>query len=78
MHMLFVLLSVFENLKTFSLVFIEIKEESRGVSTEHLNLLVRKRSSGFPTRSGTNRASQPQRIARGLKFWILFFVVNAS
>ena len=25
---------------------------------------------GFPTRSDTNRAVQPQKIARGLKFWI--------
>ena len=27
-------------------------------------------SSRFPTRSDTNRAVQPQGIARGLKFWI--------
>ena len=27
-------------------------------------------SSGCPTRSDTNRAVQPQRMARGLKFWI--------
>ena len=25
---------------------------------------------GFPTRSHTNRAVQPQKMARGLKFWI--------
>ena len=28
-------------------------------------------SSGFPTRSHTNRAVQPQKMARGLKFCIL-------
>ena len=28
------------------------------------------RSSGFPTRSDTNRAVQPQKMARGLKFCI--------
>ena len=28
------------------------------------------RSSGFPTRSDTNRAVQPQKMARGLKFRI--------
>ena len=27
-------------------------------------------SSGFPTRSNTNRAVQPQKMTRGLKFWI--------
>ena len=27
-------------------------------------------SSGFPTRSDKNQAVQPQKIARGLKFWI--------
>ena len=32
---------------------------------------MRNRSSGFPTRSDTNQAVQPQKIARGLKFWIL-------
>ena len=26
---------------------------------------------GFPTRSDTNQASPPQKMARGLKFWIL-------
>ena len=26
--------------------------------------------SGFPTRFDTNRAVQPQKVARGLKFWI--------
>ena len=31
---------------------------------------MRNRSSGFPTRSDTNRAVQPQKIARGLKFRI--------
>ena len=25
---------------------------------------------GFPTRSGINRAAQPPKMARGLKFWI--------
>ena len=28
-------------------------------------------SSGFPTRSGTNQAEQPQKMVRSLKFWIL-------
>ena len=27
-------------------------------------------SSGFTTRSYTNRAVQPQKMARGMKFWI--------
>ena len=31
---------------------------------------LKKRSSGFPTRSHTNRAVQPQKMARGLKFQI--------
>ena len=31
---------------------------------------MRKRSSGFPTRSDTNRAVQPQKMASGLKFRI--------
>ena len=31
---------------------------------------MRKRSSGFPTRSDTNLAVQPQKISRGLKFQI--------
>ena len=31
---------------------------------------MRKRSSGFLTRSGTNRAVQSQKMIRGLKFWI--------
>ena len=26
---------------------------------------------GFPTRSDTNQTIQPQKVARGLKFWIL-------
>ena len=28
------------------------------------------RSSGFPTRSYTNRAVQPHKMARSLKFWV--------
>ena len=28
------------------------------------------RSSGFPTRSDTNRAVQSKKLGRGLKFWI--------
>ena len=28
------------------------------------------RSSRFPTRSNTNRSVQPQKMARGMKFWI--------
>ena len=35
-----------------------------------LSLVVRKQSSGFPTRSDTNRAVQLQKVARGLKFRI--------
>ena len=31
---------------------------------------MRNRSSGFPTRSHTNRAVQPQKMSRGLKFRI--------
>ena len=31
----------------------------------------KKQSLGFPTRSDKNRAVQPQKMARGLKFWIL-------
>ena len=34
------------------------------MSQEYLSL-------GFPTRSNTNQAVQPQKMARGLKFWIL-------
>ena len=39
-----------------------------------MSLVVRKPSSGFPTRSDTNRAVQPQKMARGMKFRI--FVVE--
>ena len=38
-------------------------------TVKHLSLVVR-RSSGFPTRSDTNRAVQSQKMARGLKFWM--------
>ena len=31
---------------------------------------MRKRCTGFPTRSDTNRVAQPQKVARGLKFRI--------
>ena len=31
---------------------------------------MRKPSLGFPTRSDTNQALQPQKMTRGLKFWI--------
>ena len=37
---------------------------------DEMSLLVRKKSSGFQIRSDTNRAVQPQKMARGLKFWI--------
>ena len=40
------------------------------VSIEHMSLVVRKLVFGFPTRSDTNRAVRPQKIARGLKFRI--------
>ena len=36
----------------------------------YLSLVLRNRSSGFPTRSDTNRAVQSQTMARGLKFRI--------
>ena len=44
-----------------------------GAVVHHMSLVVRKpvRSSGFPTRSVTNWAVQPQKMARGLKFRIL-------
>ena len=32
---------------------------------------MRKRSSGIPTRSGTNQSVQLQKMDRSLKFWIL-------
>ena len=35
-----------------------------------MSLVVRKPDSGFPTRSDTNQAVQPQKRARGLKFQI--------
>ena len=37
----------------------------------NLSLSARKCVFGFPTKSDTNRAVQPQKIARGLKFRIL-------
>ena len=44
---------------------------------------MRIRSSGIPTRSVTNWAVQPQKMARGLKFWIkkvegLFYVAKTK
>ena len=36
----------------------------------YMSLVLRKPSSRFPTRSDTNRAAQPQKMARGLKFSI--------
>ena len=50
-----------------SVLVIEISEASH---TQTYLSLVRKPVIGFPTRSDTNRAVQPQEIARGLKFWI--------
>ena len=35
-----------------------------------MSLVVINRSSGFPTRSDTNQAAQPHKMARGLKFCI--------
>ena len=35
-----------------------------------MNLVVRKRVFGFPIRSDTNQAVQPQKMAGSLKFWI--------
>ena len=45
---------------------------SRLILTYSTNELCREKnlSLGFPTRSNTNRAVQPQKMARGLKFWI--------
>ena len=40
-------------------------------SISEMSLVVRKPVFGFPTRSDTNKAVQPQKIARGLKFRIL-------
>ena len=37
---------------------------------DHMSLVVRKQVLGFPTRSDTNWAVQPQKMARDLKFWI--------
>ena len=34
--------------------------------------------SGFPTRSDTNWAVQPQKIARGLTFWVLVTIFEAK
>ena len=39
-------------------------------NVRHMSLVVRKRSSGFPTRSDTNRAIQSRKISRCLKFRI--------
>ena len=36
----------------------------------HIICFVRNLSSGFPTRFITNCAVQPEKMARGLKFWI--------
>ena len=36
----------------------------------NLSLIVRKPVLGVPTRSDTNQAVKPQKMARGLKFWI--------
>ena len=35
-----------------------------------INIYTRKQSPGFSTRSNTNRAAQPQKMVRDLKFWI--------
>ena len=43
----------------------ECKEGRKLMSRHEKNL-----SSRFPTRSDTNRAIQPQKMTRGLKFWI--------
>ena len=39
-------------------------------SVPYFTVLGENLSSGFPTRSDTNPAVQPQKMARGLKFWI--------
>ena len=36
----------------------------------YMSLVLRKPVFGVPTRSDSNRAVQPQKMARGLKFWI--------
>ena len=48
-----------------ALVFPLMQRLIRVAQVKHEN-----RSSGFPTTSDTNWAVQPQKIARGLKFWI--------
>ena len=40
-----------------------VHNEPTVIANEH-------RSSGFPTRSDTNGALQPQKMARSLRFWI--------
>ena len=47
-------------------------QEKRSNEHNYMSLVVRKRvsSSGFPTRSDTNRAVQPLKIARGVKLLI--------
>ena len=49
---------------------IESDQSIRCSIADCLSLVVRYRSSGFPTSYNTNRAVQSQKIVRGLKFWI--------
>ena len=60
--------------KTASLLANSCKAVSRTSVECHniynMSLVLRKPVFGFPTRSDTNRAVQPQKMARGLKFWI--------
>ena len=48
-----------------------IEELGKALSLDEMGFVMRNRSSQFPTRSDTNQAVQPQKMARGLKFQIL-------
>ena len=45
-------------------------EDRFSLDNANMSRVARKPVFGFPTRSDTNRAVQPQKMARGLKFWI--------
>ena len=55
--------------KTYKL-WVLIRSPSLRSQNKNLKLIFEPRSSGFPTRSDTNRTVQPQKVARGLKFRI--------
>ena len=52
--------------KIRKMMYIPVNSSYTVLAVTHENL-----SLGFPSRSDTNRAVQPQKMARGLKFWIL-------